>query len=198
MRTPCMPHYQAVQHVLRYLQGHPSFGVLLAKDTDFSLKAYCNLDWASCSHTRMSVSGYVSFGKSLLSWKSKKQGTIALSSAEAEYRSIRHVAELAWLTRLLHELTVHCITPVLVKCDNQAAICIAKNRAFHERTKQIEIDCHFVREKLLDGLISVSYTPTRLYLAVCSPSPSLVPFIIISWENWGFKHAPIERGCWTS
>ena len=75
------------------------------------------------------------------------------------------VAELSWLTCLFHELTVSAITPVPIKCDNQAAIYIEKNSVFHERTKHFEIDCHFVREKLLDGLISLSYTPTRLQLA---------------------------------
>ena len=70
------------------------------------------------------------------------------------------IAELAWLTRLFHELTVPAITHVPIKSDNQGAIYIAENPLFHERTEHIEIDCHFVREKLLDGLISLSYTPT--------------------------------------
>ena len=118
-------------------------------------------------HTRRSVSGYVVFfGHSLISWKSKKQGTIALSSAEAEYRSLRRlVAELTWLSRLLHELTIEDITSIPIKCNNQAAIYIAKNPVFHERTKHIELDCHFVREKLLDGLISLSHVPTQHQLA---------------------------------
>ena len=108
----------------------------------------------------------VLFGQSLISWKSKKQGTVALSSAEAEYRSLRRlVAELAWLSRLLHELTITDLTPIPIKCDNQAAIYLAKNPVFHERTKHIELDCHFVREKLLDGLISLSHVSTNLQLA---------------------------------
>ena len=105
-------------------------------------------------------------GGSPISWKSKKQPTVALSSAEAEYRSMRAVtAELSWLTRLLSELQVPSIIPVLVKSDSQAAIYIAKNPVFHERTKQIELDCHFVREKLHEGLISLSYTKTTDQLA---------------------------------
>ena len=77
----------------------------------------------------------------------------------------RVVAELAWLSRLLHELTVSSIAPIPVRCDNQAAIYITKNPVFHERTKHIELDCHFVREKLLDGLISLHHTPTKQQLA---------------------------------
>jgi len=75
------------------------------------------------------------------------------------------VAELAWLNRLLHELGFENITPILVKCDSQAAIYIAKNLVFHERIKQVELDCHFVREKLLAGLISLSHVSTKAQLA---------------------------------
>ena len=108
----------------------------------------------------------VFFGGSLISWKSKKQGTVSLSSAEAEYRSMRRVvAELSWLSRLLHELTISSLTPIPVKCDNRAAIYIAKNPVFHERTKHIELDCHFVREKLLDGLISLHHVSSHQQLA---------------------------------
>jgi len=101
-----------------------------------------------------------------ISWKSKKQPTIALSSAEAEYRSMRAVtAELSWLTRTLSELQVPSVLPIPVKSDSLAAIYIAKNPVFHERTKHIELDCHFVREKLHEGLISLSYTKTTEQLA---------------------------------
>ena len=162
MLTPRISHYQAVQHVLRYLKGQPNLGILLHKAQDSRLEAYCDSDLAAYSHTRKFVSGYVIFfGKSIISWKSRKQGTIALSSAEAEYRSLRRlIAELAWLTRLLAEFTIDSVTPVSVKCDKQATIYIAKNLVFHERTKYIEIDCYFVQAKLLDGLISLSYIPT--------------------------------------
>ena len=113
------------------------------------------------------MSGFVIFlGDTLISWKSKKQTTVSLSSAEAEYRSLRRVvAELSWLSRLLHKFGLSNITPIPVKCDNMAAIYIAKNPVFHERTKHIEIDCHFVRHKLLEGLIELSFVPTKDQLA---------------------------------
>lgn len=95
------------------------------------------------------------FGDCPISWKSKKQNTISLSSSEAEYRSMRRVClELAWISCLLIEIGVPDITPIPLKCDNLAAIYIAKNPVFHERTKHIELDCHFVREKLQASLIS--------------------------------------------
>ena len=163
MQAPKLPHYNALIHVLRYIQGQPDLGILLHRNADYTLQAYCDSDWAACPHTRRSVSGYVVFlGDSLISWKSKKQGTVSLSSAEAEYRSLRRlVAELSWLSRLLHEFTLTSIIPIPIHCDNQAAIYIAKNPVFHERTKHIEHDCHFVREKLMAGLISLHHISTR-------------------------------------
>ena len=72
----------------------------------------------------------------------------------------RICAELTWLNRLFAEFEVPNITPIPLKCDNMAAIYIARNPVFHERTKHIDIDCHFVREKLQSGLISLSHLPT--------------------------------------
>lgn len=167
MSKPCSAHMTAAIHVLRYLKANPNQGILMNADSSFQLLAFCDSDWASCPQTRHSVSGYyITLGSSPLSWKSKKQQTVALSSAEAEYRSMRRVcAELAWLTRLLNELHVPSVTPIDLKCDSQAAIHIAKNPVFHERTKHIEIDCHFVREQLQAGLISLQHVPTQLQLA---------------------------------
>ena len=167
LQDPREPHWQAALHTLRYLSKDHTKGIHLNASTDLTLEAYCDSDWASCPNTRKSVSGYfILLGGSPISWKSKKQATISLSSAEAEYRSMRRVtAELAWLTRLLHEFTLPIIVPVPLKCDSQAAIYIAKNPVYHERTKHIDIDCHFVREKLQDGLISLQYVPTKHQLA---------------------------------
>jgi len=90
MQAPRVPYYNAFIDVLRYIKGRPDLGILLHKNVDYTLQAYCDLNWAACPHTRKSVSGYVVFlGDSLISWKSKKQGTVSLSSAEAEYRSMR-------------------------------------------------------------------------------------------------------------
>ncbi|KAL4576370.1 hypothetical protein LXL04_012463 [Taraxacum kok-saghyz] len=148
MADPRVPHLEAAKHVLRYLNNDPNHGLLMNGNDDFSLKAYCDSDWASCPQSRRSLE------------------IKEANSVEAEYRSLRWVtAELAWLTRLLHEFTVPNLTPVPVHCDNLAAIHIAKNPVFHERTKHVEIDCHFVREELQDGLISLRHVPTLSQLA---------------------------------
>lgn len=94
---------QAALHVLRYLSHDPAKGILLSSSADFTLKAYSDSDWAACSIYRKSVSGFlITLGDSPVCWKSKKQPTVCLSSAEAKYRAIRKtVAELTWLVRLL-------------------------------------------------------------------------------------------------
>lgn len=151
MTEPRTAHWDAVMHTLGYVKHTISQGLLFTNNPSFELLPYCDSDWASCPNTRRSVSGYfISLGGCPLSWKSKKQHTVSLSSAEAEYRSlIRITAELAWLARLLEELRVPNLVPISVKCDSQAAIHIARNPVFHERTKHIEIDCHFVIQNLL-------------------------------------------------
>lgn len=128
------------------MKHNPGQGLLLNKDYSFGL-----------------------LGGSLISWKSKKQHTVSLSSAKAKYRSLcRLTSELAWLSRLLHELDVPNVIPVLVKCDNQASI-YAKNPVYHQHTKHLELDCHFVHAKLSFGLITLSYTPSKHQFAnICT------------------------------
>ncbi|XP_019242469.1 PREDICTED: uncharacterized protein LOC109222580 [Nicotiana attenuata] len=173
MQSPRESHLKAAYHVLRYLKGDPSLGIFFSNSKDYGVKAFCDLDWEACPETRKSVSGYiVLLGNSPISWKSKKQSTISLSSAEAEYRAARQVVgELVWLVTLLEELTVPVNLPIPVFCDSQAALQIARNPVFHERTKHIEVDCHFVRTKLQEGLILYTMFPPMSSSQTSSPSP---------------------------
>ncbi|GKU93723.1 hypothetical protein SLEP1_g7291 [Rubroshorea leprosula] len=130
MQEPKQEHFDAAMRVLRYVKSSP--------------------DWAGCPATRRSTTGFfICLGNSLVSWKSKKQVTVSRSSAEAEYRAMAATAsELSWLKTLLCDLQVSHSKPMTLYCDNRAALHIANNPVFHERTKHIEIDCHFVRERI--------------------------------------------------
>nr|XP_016457830.1 PREDICTED: uncharacterized mitochondrial protein AtMg00810-like [Nicotiana tabacum] len=162
IQEPREPNLKAAFHLLRYLRNDPTLGIFMSNNGDHTVKAYCDFDWAACPDSRRSITGYlVLLGNNPISWKSKKQETISLSFAEAEYRALRKVVwELVWLSRLFEELNVPFSLPISVFCDIQSALHIAKNPVFHERTKHIEVDCHFVRGQLQAGLISLYHIRT--------------------------------------
>lgn len=108
MQEPRDPHLIALHHVLKYVKGTLSQGILMQGSDSISLQAFTDSDWASCPMTRRSITGYlVELGSSPISWKSKKQGTASKSSAEAEYRALSQAtAEVTWLLRLLAEFGI--------------------------------------------------------------------------------------------
>jgi hypothetical protein len=157
LNAPTITHYNAACRVLRYLKSNPGYGLLFPRNSEIQILGYADADWAGCIDTRKSTSGYCFFiGTSLISWRAKKQQTIARSSSEAKYRSLASaVCELQWLLYLLNDLNVTCSRPPVLYCDSQSAIHIASNPVFHERTKHLEIDCHLIREKLQKGVLKL-------------------------------------------
>ncbi|KAJ0522073.1 putative RNA-directed DNA polymerase [Helianthus annuus] len=153
--------------LLRYLKQSPGKGLSFKKGSKLELYGFADSDWAKCLTTRKSVTGYCVFlGQCLVSWKSKKQTTVSRSTAEAEYRAMCSVTcELMWLRNLLSELSINCQLPMVLKCDSQATMSIAANPVFHERTKHFELDLHFLREKVADGLINPTKVDSESQLA---------------------------------
>nr|GEW20916.1 hypothetical protein [Tanacetum cinerariifolium] len=147
---PRHSHMEAANRVLRYLKTTIGQGILLPNTTVTDLVAYCDVDWLGCPRSRRSRSGYVLLlGRAPISWKSKKQSVVPRSSAGAEYRSMATaVSEIVWVRWLLKELDVAVIGPTPLFYDNQSAKHIANNPVFHERTKHVEMDCYFVRERV--------------------------------------------------
>ena len=162
MHDPREPHLNALKRILRYIKGTISHGIHL-KATDISkITAYSDADWAGCTTTRRSTSGYCVFlGENLVSWSSKRQPTVSRSSAEAEYCGVANaVAETIWLRNLLLELHRPVSTATIVYCDNVSAIYLSTNPVQHQRTKHIEIDIHFVRERVAVGTVRVLHVPS--------------------------------------
>ena len=157
--APHICHWDAAPHVLRYLKGSLGQGIVLRPLGNMQLTSFCDSDWAACPLTRCSVTGYLVFlGRSLVSWKTKKQPTMDRSFEEAEYRAL--VCELMWLIYLLSSLGILHPKHTRLCSYSQLAIHISKNPVFHDRTKHIEVDCRFIRDELTSGNLSTSYVPT--------------------------------------
>ncbi|XP_035838179.1 uncharacterized mitochondrial protein AtMg00810-like [Helianthus annuus] len=136
-------------------QGTLEYGIHISTSSSTALTAYSDADWGGCPDSRRSTSGYCIFtGDNLISWSSKRQPTISWSSAEAEYRGVANaVAETSWLRNLLLELRVPVLKATIVYCDNVSAVYLSANPVQHQRTKHVEMDIHFVREKVQIGHI---------------------------------------------
>jgi hypothetical protein len=140
-------HLRAVKRILRYLVHTPKFGLWYPKGSSFDLLGYSDADWAGCKIDRKSTSGTCQFlWRSLVSWASKKQNSVALSTAEAEYIAAGHCcAQLLWMRQTLRDFG-YKFSKVPLLCDNKSAIRMADNPVEHSRTKHIAIQYHFLRD----------------------------------------------------
>ncbi|RVW86266.1 Retrovirus-related Pol polyprotein from transposon RE1 [Vitis vinifera] len=158
MHNPGEQHMNAVMRILRYLKNAPGKGILFAKNVDHqSIEVYTDADWAGAVDDRRSTSGYFTFvGGNLVTWKSKKQNVVARSSAEAEFRGMAlGLCEALWLRLLLQDLGYLSRQPIRLFCDNKAACDIAHNPVQHDRTKHVEVDRFFIKEKLDDKIVEL-------------------------------------------
>ncbi|GJY66247.1 ribonuclease H-like domain-containing protein [Tanacetum coccineum] len=164
MHDPREPHLAALKRVLCYIRGTLEHGLQLHVSSTSQLNAYTDADWAGCPVTRRSTYGYCVFLRdNLLSWSAKCQVTLSRSSAEAEYRGVANVvAEIAWIRNLLRELYTPLFIATLVYCDNVSAVYVSTNHVQPQRTKHIEIDIHFVRDR---GHVRVLHVPSRYQYA---------------------------------
>jgi transposase InsO family protein len=159
-------HWSAVKRIMRYLQGTLDLKLCLG-GKDIDLRGYCDADWAGDASERRSTTGYVFFvGDGAISWNCKRQPTIALSTTEAEYMAASQCTkEAIWLRKLLEDVGFVQRGATTIMCDNQGCISLAKNPTHHSRTKHIDVQHHFIRERLENGEISLKYCPTEEMVA---------------------------------
>ena len=167
MNNPNEEHMEAVYRILRYLKLTPGKGLFFEKNQRRDIEVFSDADWAGSVQDRRSTSGYCTYvWGNLVTWRSKKQSVVSRSSAEAEFLAMAHgICEGIWLRRVLKELKISDEEPMKMFCDNQSAISIAKNPVHHDRTKHVEIDRHFIKEKIDEGIIKILYVPTSLQTA---------------------------------
>lgn len=165
---PHSMHMQCVKHVLRYLKGTLNYG-LSFKKTGESLYGYADADWASCIIDRRSYTGYVFIlGGCPISWESRKQQTVALSSTEAEYMALCSASkEALFLHKVLNELKEDrlCVAPLKLYCDNRGAICISNNVGYNARTKHIDLKHYFIKDLVTNKEIQLEHVRTQEMLA---------------------------------
>ena len=164
---PSEEHWTALKRVFRYLKGTLKCGILYQKDDSETITGYSDADWAGDTTDRKSISGYVFMQNGgAISWSSRKQKTVALSTAEAEYLALSNASqECMWLRQLQRELNYSTSTPTIIYEDNQATIAMAKNPKFHGRAKHIDIRHHFIREQVAQGTLEIKYCPTTEMVA---------------------------------
>nr|GEX75230.1 hypothetical protein [Tanacetum cinerariifolium] len=172
MQNPQIEHWEAAIRVVRYLKGSV--------------------------RTRRSLTGWLVYlGDSPISWKTKKQHTVSRSFAEAEYRSMAiTTGELKWLKGLLKSFGIHHPQAMLLYCDTEAALHISHNSVFHERTKHIEVDCHYIRDELVSGNLNARHVHTKEQVADFFTKALEKYNLIIYFASWVFKifTCQFERG----
>jgi histone deacetylase 1/2 len=161
LHAPTDTHWSTVKRILRYIRQNTKIGLKIRKSNSMLVSGFSDSDWAGSLDDRRSTGGFAIFlGSNLISWSARKQATVSRSSTEAEYKAIANAtAEIMWIQILLKEIGVHAPPAARLWCDNLGAKYLSSNPVFHARTKHIEVDYHFVRERVLRNLLQIDFVP---------------------------------------
>jgi Reverse transcriptase (RNA-dependent DNA polymerase) len=176
MTKPTSTHWQAAKGVLRYLNGTSTYGIIFGGNASLDLMAYCDADYAGDLDSRRSTTGYVFIlNGGAISWSSRLQQTVAVSTTEAEYMAAAAaIKEALWLRSLLHSLHLD-IPTININADSQGAIKLLKNPVFSMRSKHIDVIYHFARERVARKDVTFTYIKTDHMVAdlLTKPVPAI-------------------------
>jgi len=182
LHAPTTDHWTAVKRILRYIKHTLHMGLKITKSMSTLVSGFSDADWAGCIDDRRSTSGFAIYlGRNLVSWSARKQPTVARSSTEAEYKAMANAtAEIIWIQSLLQELDIRSPPAAVLWCDNLGATYLSANPIFHARTKHIEIDYHFVRERVADKKLHIRFISTGDQIADGLTKP------LVSWKHYEY------------
>jgi hypothetical protein len=174
MSRPTMSHWLAAKRILRYLKGTTELGIFYTKNEGCSkLLAFTDSAYAGDLDDRRSTSGYVfMIGSGAVSWSSKKQPVVTLSTTEAEYIAAALCAcQCIWLKRILRKIGVEQDEGTIIQCDSSSAIQLAKNPVFHGKSKHIHVRFHFLRDLVNEGVVELKYCNSQEQVADLMTKP---------------------------
>ena len=165
--NPGREHWNALMHVIGYIKNTLDYGLTYSRDSELSPTAFVDADYGGCMDTRRSTSGYVfMMAGGAVTWSSKRQTTVALSTVEAEYVAMSRCAQqMVWMHSWLDEVQIEYTLPGLIKGDNRGAIALTKNTKDHGKVKHIDIRYHYIRDLLQSGSITIDQVPSANNLA---------------------------------
>ncbi|CAI0412284.1 unnamed protein product [Linum tenue] len=176
MESPTRQHMLAAKRVLRYLKGSASLGIWYSKgDGEDQLLGYTDSDYAGDADDRRSTSGYAFFlAGGVISWASKKQPIVTLSTTEAEYVAAAYcVAHCVWLKKVLESIGWGAAVAgkTVILCDNSSAIKLSRNPVLHGRSKHIDVRFHFIRDLVKNGEVDLEHCDTKEQVADIMTKP---------------------------
>jgi hypothetical protein len=173
MERPTEMHLAAAKRILRYLKGTMNLGILYKRDLNRSLQGWTDSDYAGDLDDRKSTSGYVfKFGSSAISWSSKKQPIVTLSTTEAEFVAAAScVCQGMWLRSILQQLGQTQRKGIVIFCDNSSSIKLSKNPVMHGRCKHIDVRYYFLRDLVKDGVLEMKHCNTGDQIADVMTKP---------------------------
>jgi hypothetical protein len=159
---PRHEHWIVAKHVLRYIHGTINYGLRYTASSDIQLHGFIDSNWTGSEEDRKSTSRMCFIlGSAMISWDSRKQKSIPLSTVEAEYMAACEACTKAiWLRKLISDLFDQIPESTIIYCDNQSCIRLSEHPVFHERSKHIEIKYYFTQDKVWEGEVKLEYIPT--------------------------------------